>query len=182
MALLHSETIIAQTKNWIKDVVIACGFCPFAAKELKRGSIQYEVLQKADKASALQSLILLMQNMDANVEIETAFLILPEGFKSFEVYLQLTDLADQLLTKENYEGVYQVASFHPRYVFAGSNDNDAANYTNRSPYPMLHILREDSVSKAVENYPGIDEVPNRNIRFANEKGLQYMQQLLANCI
>ncbi|MFT3908174.1 MAG: DUF1415 domain-containing protein [Ferruginibacter sp.] len=170
--------IIKQTKNWINQVVVGCGFCPFAAREMKRGSVHYEVLQQSDKASALKAMILLLHQMDANDTIETALLILPEGFKSFDIYLQLTDMADTLLAKEKYEGIYQVASFHPRYLFAGSDDNDPANYTNRSPYPMLHFLREESVSKAVDSYPDIDEVPNRNVRFANEKGLEYMKKML----
>lgn len=179
MPVTDTATIIAQTKKWIIDVVVGCGFCPFAAKEIKRDSIHYEVLPQADKASALKAMMLMLQQLDADKKIETALLIMPEGFKSFDIYLQLIDMADTLLAKEKYEGIYQIASFHPRYLFAGSDDSDAANYTNRSPYPMLHFLREESVSKAVDGYPGIDEVPGKNIRFANEKGRSYMEKLLA---
>ena len=178
MPVADTDTIITQTKQWILDVVVGCGFCPFAAKEIKRGSVHYEVLQQSDKSSALTAMILLLHKMDGDDQIETALLIMPEGFKSFDIYLQLTEMADILLTKEKYEGIYQVAGFHPRYLFAGSNDNDAANYTNRSPYPMLHFLREASVSKAVDSYPDIEEVPNRNIRFANDKGIEHMKTLL----
>ncbi|MEO6670780.1 MAG: DUF1415 domain-containing protein [Ferruginibacter sp.] len=174
-----TATIIAQTKKWIVEVVVGCGFCPFAAKEIKRDSIHYEVLPETDRASVLRAMMLLLHQMDANPKIETALLILPEGYKSFDIYLQLLDIADTLLAKEKYEGIYQIASFHPGYLFAGSNENDAANYTNRSPYPMLHFLREESVSKAVDSYPEIDEVPIRNVRFANEKGRSYMEKLLA---
>ncbi|MEO8769135.1 MAG: DUF1415 domain-containing protein [Ferruginibacter sp.] len=179
MTVTDTATIIAQTKKWIIDVVVGCGFCPFAAKEIKKDSIHYEVLQQADKAAALKAMMLMLQQLDANDKIETALLIMPEGFKSFDIYLQLIDMADTLLAKEKYEGIYQIASFHPRYLFAESDENDAANYTNRSPYPMLHFLREESVSKAVDGYPDIDEVPNRNVRFANEKGRDYMEKLLA---
>ncbi len=179
MPVPAAAIIIEQTKNWINQVVIGCGFCPFAAKEMKRGSVHYEVLQQSDKASALNAMILMLHQMDADNKIETALLILPEGFKSFDIYLQLTDMADILLAKEKYEGIYQIASFHPHYIFAGSDDRDPANFTNRSPYPMLHFLREESVSKAVDNFPGIDEVPARNIKFTNEKGLEYMKKLLA---
>ena len=177
---LYSEQIIAQTKKWITDVVVGCNFCPFAAKELKRGSIHYQVLATASTTTALEATLGLLHLLDDKSDIETAFLILPESFQLFDVYLSLVERAEQLLCQENYEGIYQVAGFHPEYLFAGSTNADPANYTNRSPYAMLHFLREDSVSKAVDNYPGINEVPERNIAFTREKGLRYMQQLLMN--
>jgi hypothetical protein len=182
MAIPDNAVIIAQTKKWIIDVVVGCGFCPFASTEIKRASISYEIVQNATMASALKAMISVLHQLDTNENIETSLLILPENFDSFDEYLGLIELADSLLAKENYEGVYQIASFHPRYLFAGSSEDDAANYTNRSPYPMLHFLREASVTNAVDNYPDIDEVPRRNIRFTNEKGLTYMQELLNGCM
>lgn len=176
-----AELIIEQTKKWVTDVVVGCNFCPFAAREVKKGSIHYEVLENADTEKVLSAVVLVMQQLNENPDIETTLLILPRSFENFETYLDLIDDSQELLEKEGYEGVYQLASFHPHYLFAGTEDTDAANYTNRSPYPMLHFLREDSVSKAVDSYPDIEEVPNRNIIFANEKGLLYMQQLLAAC-
>jgi hypothetical protein len=177
----HTSTIIEQTKKWITDVVVACNFCPFAGRELFKGSIHYEVLENADTQKVLEAVVSAMQQLDNEPSIETTLLILPNSFEGFDEYLDLVEDAETLLVKEGYEGVYQLASFHPGYLFAGSAESDASNYTNRSPYPMLHFLREDSVSKAVDSYPGIDEVPGRNIAFAREKGLLYMQQLLAAC-
>lgn len=180
---MHSpdtDNIIAQTKKWITDVVVACNFCPFAAKELKRGSIHYEVLQRATTATALETVMTLFHQLDSTDNIETSLLILPGSFGLFNEYLQLLSLVERLLEKEKYESIYQIASFHPAYLFAGSTEDDASNYTNRSPYPMLHFLREESVSKAIDSYPDIDEVPKRNIAFTKEKGLRYMQQLLRN--
>jgi hypothetical protein len=81
------------------------------------------------------------------------------------------------LVDEGYDGIYQLASFHPNYCFEGSSDTDPANYTNRSPYPMIHIIREESVSKVLSNYPDADNIPIRNIEFARQKGLQYMHAL-----
>ena len=173
-----TETVITQTKKWITNVVIGCNFCPFAAKEQKRGSIHYRVLTEATSATVLTAVMEIIIQLDKDATIETTLLILPGSFSSFQAYLQLIDIAETLSVKEGYEGIYQIASFHPDYLFAGSTAADASNYTNRSPYPMLHFLREDSVSKAVDSYPDIDEVPNRNIVFANKKGLLYMQQLL----
>ena len=176
------EIIITQTKKWITDVVVGCNFCPFAAKELKRNTIHYKVLANATSITALEAVLALLRHLDDNDNIETSFLIMPGSFPLFDAYLDLVDLAEKLLAKENYEGIYQVASFHPQYIFAGSRDDDPSNYTNRSPYAMLHFLREDSVSKAVDSYPAINKVPERNIAFTREKGLRYMQQLLADSL
>jgi len=170
---------ITATSNWIIDVVIGCNFCPFAAREVNKKSVQYEVLEGADTEAVLNATARILMAMDEDESIATALLILPEGFDDFESYLDLVSTTEQLLEEEDYEGIYQVASFHPQYMFAGSNEEDPSNYTNRSPYPMLHFLREDMVSQAVDAFPDIDEVPIRNIQFAKEKGLRYMQQLLA---
>jgi hypothetical protein len=178
----NSSLIITQTRKWITDVVVGCNFCPFAAREVKRGSIHYEVLDDANAESTMEAALNIMKMLDNDPAVETALLILPSDFENFEDYLDLVETAEALLEENDYEGVYQVASFHPQYLFAGAAADDASNYTNRSPYPMLHFLREESVSKAVDGHPGIDDVPYINIQFAKEKGLRYMQQLLASCI
>lgn len=176
------QLIIAQTKKWITDVVVGCNFCPFAAREVKRESISYEVLQEADMETTLQAVAIAFSFLNEHPETETSLLILPGSFENFEDYLQLVELAEALLVREEYEGIYQIASFHPAYLFAGSNENDPANYTNRSPYPMLHFLREESVSQAVDSHSDIDQVPEQNIAYTEEKGLSYMQQLLSNSL
>ncbi|MES1224900.1 MAG: DUF1415 domain-containing protein [Bacteroidota bacterium] len=175
-----TETIIAHTKKWIADVVVGCNFCPFAAKELKRDTIHYEVLHTATIKTCLEALLNAFHKLDNEASIETLFLIFPDSFTSFDSYLQIVELSEKLLEEEDYEGIYQLASFHPQYLFAGSNDNDAANYTNRSPYPMLHILREDSVTRAVDSHPDTENIPQKNIEFARTKGLAYMQTLKEN--
>ncbi|MGL6269678.1 MAG: DUF1415 family protein, partial [Chitinophagaceae bacterium] len=102
-------------------------------------------------------------------------------FANFDAYLTMVEMAEALLEDQDYEGVYQVASFHPQYRFADAPDNDPANYTNRSVYPMLHLLREDSLEKAIETYPDTEGIPERNITFAREKGLSYMKLLRDSC-
>jgi hypothetical protein len=94
----------------------------------------------------------------------------------------LAEQAEKMLAKNDYEGVYQIASFHPDYLFEGSLDSDAANYTNRSIYPMLHILREESIEKAIEKFADPDGIPQRNIQFAQNKGLTYMKLLREQCM
>lgn len=175
-------TIIAHTIAWIKSVVIGCNFCPFAAKALLRKTIRYIVLQKSSVESTLESLVRELQFLDTNEELETTLIILPGQFPDFRAYLDLVELAEKLSSQRGYDGIYQIASFHPEYLFAGSNEDDPANYTNRSIYPMLHILREESITRAVEQYPSIDDIPEHNINFAKQKGLQYMKLLRAACM
>ena len=176
-----TEEVILQTRRWITDVVAGCNFCPFVARELKQNSIHYQVETAVDLATCLQAFLRECTRLDEE-SIETTLLILPEGFKKFDDYLELVELAEKLLKKEKYEGIYQVAGFHPLYTFAGAPANDAANYTNRSIYPMLHLLREDSVEKALLKYPNPEQIPDRNIAFARAKGLAHMKMLRDACL
>lgn len=176
------QTLIDNTKKWIQDVVIGCNFCPFAAKEVKQGTVRYQVEEDGDIKNCLQAFELECEMLDTNPQIETTILILPQGYDDFEDYLDLVDCAEQILLEKRYEGIYQVASFHPHYCFEGEDDSDAANYTNRSPYPMLHILREESVERAIEKYPDAEGIPERNIDFARKKGSAYMQMLRDACL
>ena len=180
--MLNHELVISQTKKWIVDVVVACNFCPFAAKEVKRGSIHYQVISNAERDVILKALTAAFHQLDSEKEIETTLLILPEGFSDFTDYLDLVADAEDMLAEQGYEGIYQVASFHPEYLFEDSVSLDPANYTNRSPYPMLHILREESVTRAIDSYPDPENIPQRNIDFANQKGLAYMRLLRDACM
>lgn len=177
---MHSDLVIAQTKKWIIDVVIGCNFCPFALPELKKDSIYFEVIE-GNSVLALKALSTAFVKMNEQAIIETLFLLLPQNFVRFADYLKLVHAAEILVKKEGYRGIYQIASFHPAYQFAGSNNDDAANYTNRSPYPMLQILREDSVTRAIDRYPNTKQIPVKNMAFARQKGLSFMQTLLADC-
>ena len=174
---MNSEQVIDRTKKWIIDVVIGCNFCPFAANVVKQQAIFYKVEENTDVKACLASFVLEMERLDNDPAIETSFLIFPNAFQQFDDYLDLVSLAEKLLKRKSYEGVYQVASFHPLYLFANSDENDPANYTNRSIYPMLQLLREESIDKALANYKDPESIPARNINFAKEKGLVYMKML-----
>lgn len=176
------EQVIEQTKKWINEVVVGCNFCPFAARVVKQQSINYQVESSSETKDCLGTLLLEVQRLDDNETIETSFIILPNSFSDFDDYLELVDKAEKILKKNGYEGIYQLASFHPHYLFQGSSDADAANYTNRSIYPMLHLLREESIDKALKNYSSPEKIPERNINFAREKGLVYMKMLRDACI
>ena len=175
--MMRSEQIIDRTKKWIIDVVIGCNFCPFAANVVKQQTIFYMVEESNEMDVCLDSFVQEMERLDNDEGIETSLLIFPNAFQQFDDYLDLLSLAEKLLKRKGYEGIYQLASFHPLYLFANSDENDPANYTNRSIYPMLHLLREESIDKALAYYKDPESIPARNINFAKEKGLAYMKML-----
>ncbi len=180
--MFTGQQVIEQTKKWILDVVIGCNFCPFAAKVVKQQAVHYQVEQSSDDEICLDAFSNEMTRLDNDESIETSFLIFPNAFAEFDDYLRLVSEAEDLLVENGYEGIYQVASFHPLYLFANSGEKDAANYTNRSVYPMLHLLREASIDKALEHYSQPEDIPERNIGFAREKGLVYMKMLRDRCL
>jgi uncharacterized protein len=180
--VLTDKKIIEQTEKWITDVVIGCNFCPFAAKAVKQQQVHYCVEQSSDAAACLYTFLQEAIRLDADEAIETSLIIFPNAFKTFTSYLQSVTVAESLLKQNGYEGIYQVASFHPQYCFANSTEDDAANYTNRSIYPMLHLLREASIDKALLHYKNPENIPNVNINFARQKGLVQMQLLRAACM
>jgi len=172
---------ISETKKWLENVVIAHNICPFAKRELERGSIHFVVENSTNMETCLENLIDECARLDEDEAIETTLLIYAEAFADFDEYLDFLEVAQALLEMEDYEGVYQLASFHPRYCFDGSTENDAANYTNRSPYPMLHLLRESSLEKALATYPNPEMIPENNIKLTRELGLEKMKETLAAC-
>lgn len=179
---MTDEIIIAQTKKWIIDVVVGCNFCPFAGREVKRGSIHYEVIHSQDQKQVLEALAASFMMLDKDPSKETLLLILVKSFENFRHYLDMLDIAESFLEKEGYEGVYQIASFHPNYIFDQTKEDDPSNFTNRSPYPMLHILREESLTRAIDAHPDAENIPLQNIAFTTKKGLQYMQLLKDACM
>jgi len=178
---LTKSIVIEQTKKWIKSVVIDMNFCPFAAKAFLKKQIRYTVLTKTDLKQTLEILVKELQYLNVNEDVETTFIIFPRAFVDFENYLDMLETAQELLEQEGYEGIYQLASFHPDYNFEGTDYNDPANYTNRSIYPMLHLLREDSISKALTLYKNSELIPQHNIELARKKGLVYMKMLREAC-
>lgn len=175
------EEVIRQTKEWINKVVIGCNFCPFAAREMKRGSVHFKVLRSGESNALLQELSAEVDRLDKNESIATTLIILPGLFPVFRDYLNMIARAEKLLMKQGKKGIYQIASFHPEYLFNDAPADDPANYTNRSVYPMIHLLRESGITEALANFPNPENIPQRNIDFARQKGLAYMQVLWKAC-
>lgn len=177
-----SQQIIDQTKTWIHKVVVGCNFCPFAARTIQQHHVHYQVETGTDTTLCLDAFLKEIDRLDKELPIETSFLIFSNAFQQFDDYLYMVSLAEDVLKEKGYEGVYQLASFHPLYRFATSVENDAADYTNRSIYPMLHLLRESSINKALAHYEHPEKIPERNVDFARNKGLTFMKLLRDACI
>lgn len=178
---MNLDTIITQTQCWLDTVIIKHNICPFAKKERDRGGIHFCIDESREVSQALENLIIECERLDQQPELETTLFILAQLGQDFDDYLDFLDIANQLLIEQDYEGVYQLASFHPDYRFEQSEQDDPADYTNRSPYPMLHLIRELSLENALANYPNPERIPERNIEYCRHLGLQKMQEMLAQC-
>jgi len=174
--------IVSATRKWVENVVVGYNLCPFAKRELMRDRVRFVVSEATDEDSLLQSLHSELQRLNDEPEIETTVLIHPGVLQDFEAYNEFLDAADGLLAFLEMEGVYQIASFHPNYQFAGTDPEAAENYTNRSPYPMLHLLREASLEAAIDSHPDVDGIPGRNIKLMEELGVEQLRDVLASCV
>jgi hypothetical protein len=179
--ILSDQQIKTATQAWLKSIIIEYSICPFAKRELERGSIYFSVNHDTDIEQCLLHLIDECDRLNTEPGIETTLLIYADAFAEFDDYLDFLEIAESLLIEQGYEGTYQLASFHPDYCFQGSDPDDAANYTNRSPYPMLHLLRETSIEQAVASHPDPESIPQNNIELTRKLGLAKMQALLAAC-
>lgn len=156
---------VPAVRRWLEDVVIGLGLCPFAAPPWQRNSVRLVVSKTTDEAGLLSQLhdeMLRLDDSDASA-LETTLLIVPTLFATFDDFNQFLDPAEALLERFGWVGRYQLASFHPDYRFADVADDDLGNLTNRAPYPILHLIREDSIERALEHYPDPDGIPIRNI-------------------
>lgn len=179
---MSHELAILQTKKWVSDVIVKYNFCPFARAEVESNKIHYQICPENTVTDAVMAMLEGCFLLDKQPEIETSLLIYPDGFAEFDTFLELVDLADAMLAAQGFSGHYQIATFHPEYIFADSDEHDAANYTNRAPYPTLHLIRELSMSLALDNYQEPESIPEHNIKLARRKGIDFWQQLLTQCI
>ena len=163
-------------------MVVGLNLCPFAKRELVNNRIRFVVTQSIGEEQLLAALQTELSLLNNDESIETTLLIHPDVLQDFFDYNQFLDKADQLLLQMGLEGVYQIASFHPDYQFAGTAVEDAENYTNRSPYPLLHILREASLERTIAAYPDVEQIPVRNIETMNKLGRDKLQALLQGCL
>lgn len=156
---------IAATRKWISQTVIGLNLCPFARRVFDAGLIRYIVSEATTEEQLLDDLRSELQFLQAapRSEVETAILIHPQVLNDFLDYNDFLSEADRLLRRMKLDGVIQIASFHPRYQFEGAEPDAPENGTNRSPFPMLHLLREISVTEVADNPDVLLGIPQRNI-------------------
>ena len=178
MSETHAE-MIADTREWLVRAVIGLNLCPFAKAVHIKGQVRYVVSDATSEEALLADLLHELESLyDADPEqVETTLLIHPYVLTDFLDYNQFLDVADAAVSELEMDGEIQVASFHPDYQFAGSGPDDIENFSNRAPYPTLHLLRETSIAKAVAAFPDAASIYERNIETLRRLGHAGWKQL-----
>lgn len=155
----------SAVRQWLERIVIDLGLCPFAARPFQENRVRICVSTAADEVELLTELQLELTRLSETPvrELETTIIAIPAMLADFSDYNDFLDRVDDLLREFEWDGEFQVASFHPQYQFADTQPNDAENLTNRAPYPLLHLLREASVETALNSHPDPDRIPQDNI-------------------
>jgi hypothetical protein len=171
---LTAITVERDTRQWLERAVIGLNLCPFAKGVHIKGQVHYAVSTAQTAEVLLEHLVEELNNLtalDATVR-DTTLLIAPECLSDFFDFNDFLALADQALVNLDLDGVIQIASLHPEYQFAGTQANDVTNFTNRSPYPTLHLLREDSIDRAVAAFPNAEAIFEVNMQTMEELGVE----------
>ena len=168
------DIVIADTVRWLEKAVIGLNLCPLAKSVHVKGQIHYVVSQATDAEGVVMDL---HRELEALAEIspdkrDTTLLILPQALQEFLDFNDFLEVADAMVEELELGGILQVASFHPRFQFEGTDVDDVTNCTNRAPYPTLHLLREDSIDKAVEAFPEAETIYERNMEVLEQMGIE----------
>ena len=174
-----SANALADTQRWLQRAVIGLNLCPFAKAVQQKGQIRFVCSSASDAETLAADLAAEIQHLAAAdpQHIDTTLLVHPQVLQDFDDYNQFLDTADALLASLHLRGVLQIASFHPHYRFAGTSDDDIGNCSNRSPHPMLQLLREASVDRAVAAFPDAADIYLRNIQTLRRLGWPAWQAL-----
>lgn len=168
--LIEDAGAAARVEDWISRIVVGEQLCPFAGQPLRNQRVAFRISDAADDEALLHDLHAAASELLSapREQIETTVLIVREHLRGFHRYNAFLDLADSLLVEFGWEGQLQLASFHPQYRFADCPADDPANWSNRAPLPLLHLLREDSVEQALAHHPDPEGIPERNVRHLRE--------------
>jgi hypothetical protein len=169
---MDEKTVIDRTRRWVSTIVIGLNLCPFARRVFMADTIRYAVTDATDETTLLGNLTRELRALAGApiATVETTLLIHPLVFLCFLDYNDFLDVAEKRIDDLGLEGVIQIASFHPDFQFAGADADAVENYTNRSPYPMLHLLREDSISTVAGDPDELLAIPTRNIETLRSLG------------
>lgn len=180
--LENDEEIIHAVRQWVETFVVGMNLCPFAKRELVKNRVRFVTTAATTAEQLLQVLQTELELLNEDPSVETTLLIHPAVLQDFYDFNDFLGCADSLLVDMELEGIYQLASFHPDYQFGGTRPGDAENYTNRAPYPVLHLLREESLERVIADYPDVDDIPERNIALMNRLGQDKLEALLKLCL
>ena len=174
-----AQVAIADTRRWLERAVIGLNLCPFAKAVHVKGLIHYAVSEAITASELLADLKIELNALVAGVSIasDTTLLIAPFCLQDFLEFNDLLGKADKLITKMKLEGTIQLANFHPQYQFAGTEPDDITNFTNRAPYPTLHLLRESSIDQAAEAFPEAEAIFEVNMQTMERLGRKGWDEL-----
>ncbi|MDP2818855.1 MAG: DUF1415 domain-containing protein [Polaromonas sp.] len=169
---MTDEVVLARTRHWLEKAVIGLNLCPFAKAVYVKNQVRLVVSQARHADDLLEELDRELDLLVATPveEIDTTLLIHPTLFDDFLDFNDFLEIAEGVVDEHGLEGVIQLASFHPKFQFEGSEPDDIGNYTNRAPFAILHLLREDSVERAVEAFPDADAIFDENIKTMEQLG------------
>lgn len=178
---MQEDPRITATRQWVDDVVISHNFCPFAQFVRSPETIRYAVLEATAPKAVVKALEQECLTLESEAAISTTLVILARGYEDFFDYLALLDKANDMLDKTGYRGQFQLASFHPDYVFEGEAEDSPSHYTNRSPLPLFHLIRENDIERALSDYDDPESIPVNNIELTEQKGCAHFAQILERC-
>lgn len=178
---MEVQEIESAVRHWVDSIVVGLNLCPFAKRELVKDRVRFCVSEVESEEQLLATIESELQLLDRDNGIETTLLIHPNVLQHFFDFNQFLNYTDALLIESEYEGIYQIASFHPDYQFGGTEPDDVENYTNRSPYPVLHLIREESLERAVANYPNAEKIPEHNVELMEKMGSERLAAMLQVC-
>lgn len=159
------NAITEQVDQWLNDVVIGLNLCPFAAKPQRNKQIKIFVSEALQEEALLEDILLQLIELSSTEpeKLETTLVVVPNMLQDFWDYNFFIDWVEGLIKQQDWEGIFQVATFHPDYCFGGAEPEDDENLTNRSPYPVFHLIREESMEKVLKHYPDPESIPDTNI-------------------
>lgn len=178
---VSDDDVLAATRRWLEEAVIGLNLCPFAKSVYVKNQVRIVVSRARHIDAFLDDLdreLELLKTTPAE-EVETTLLVHPTLFPDFLVFNDFLNVADEVLVEHELEGVVQIAPFHPDFVFDGEPEGDMSHYTNRSPYPTLHLIREEGLGKAIDCYGNTDEIYERNIEVLRKLGPAGWQRLMS---
>ncbi len=171
----------ALVRRWVEQLVVGEGLCPFAAGPIREGRVRITALEAADGQAVMREFLAEVEHLlavDASV-VETTLMVVPNALGDFDDYLDVLARLEEALQALGLEDALQLASFHPDYRFEGEPAESPGNYTNRSPYPVFHLIRQSSISRALQGWDNPEEIPERNKRRMQELGIEYLKRISA---